>query len=221
MIRNEYKDNEHKGYSSYDYDGLTEGVEIRIKHTIYANETDISDLISKPISEIQAMHEESVAKEKAAFGKMRQVARDWEKQAAVTCRFDRAIEYLNVPEVSHTSNKWEKSWYDTYARSNRVYKMTYDIYERSSWRTGTTKYNVRWDVSTNSPRRIYNNKVAGQERTFTDKESAEKYLQGRIKAYAHLFTEISPPIPKEHIFPFTLYGQLLPGYTIKEDTKED
>ena len=26
----------------------------------------------------------------------------------------------------------------------------------------------------------------------------EKYLQGRINAYAHLFKEISPPIPAEH-----------------------
>ena len=99
--------------------------------------------------------------------------------------------------------------------------MTYDIYERSSWRTDATKYDVRWYIYTNSPHKTYNEKVAGQERTFADKASAEKYLQGRIKAYAHLFTEISPPIPKEYIAPFMVYGQLLPGYTIKEDTKED
>ena len=193
MTRNEYKDNEHKNYKSYDYDELTEGSEIRIKHTIYVNETDMSDLISKPISEIQAMREESVAKEKTAFEKVRQAAQDWEKQAAFTRRFDRAIEYLNIPEVSHTSNKWEKARYDKFTRSNRVYKMTYDIYERSSWRTDATKYDVRWYIYTNSPHKTYNEMVAGQERTFTDKASAEKYLQGRIKAYAHLFTEISPP----------------------------
>ena len=204
---------EHKDYESYDFDRLTEGSKIQIEHTIYVNETDMSDLISKPISEIQAMREESVAKEKTAFEKVRQAAQDWEKQAAVTRRFDRAIEYLNVPEVSHTSNKWEKDRYDKFTRSNRVYKMTYDIYERSSWRTDATKYDVRWNIYTNSPHKNYNEKVAGQERSFADKASAEKYLQGRIKAYAHLFTENSPPIPDEYTRPFIVHGQLLPGYT--------
>ena len=115
-------------YESYEFDRLTEGSKIQIEHTVYCKETDMSDLISKPISEIQAMREESAAKEKTAFENVRQVAQDWEKQAAVTRRFDRAIEYLNVPEVSHTSNQWEKDRYDKFTRSNKVYKMTYDIY---------------------------------------------------------------------------------------------
>ena len=44
----------------------------------------------------------------------------------------------------------------------------------------------------------------------------EKYLQGRIAAYAHLFTEISPPIPKEHLKHFCVNGVLLPGYTVED-----
>ena len=43
----------------------------------------------------------------------------------------------------------------------------------------------------------------------------EKYLQGRISAYAHLFTEISPPIPEEHKKRFFVNGVLLPGYTVE------
>ena len=40
-------------------------------------------------------------------------------------------------------------------------------------------------------------KIAGQDRkVFTDKAAMEKYLNGRIKAYDRLFTEISPPIPQ-------------------------
>lgn len=68
---------------------------------------------------------------------MRQTAQDWEKQAAVTRQFDRAIEYLKVPEVSHTSNKWVKAKdeFDYNRISNKVYKMSYRIYERSSYRT--------------------------------------------------------------------------------------
>lgn len=43
----------------------------------------------------------------------------------------------------------------------------------------------------------------------------ERYLQGRIKAYAHLFTEISPPIPAEEKRRFCVNGVLLPGYTVE------
>lgn len=149
-------------YESYEFDRLTEGSKIQIEHTVYCKETDMSDLISKPISEIQAMREESAAKEKTAFENVRQVAQDWEKQAAVTRRFDRAIEYLNVPEVSHTSNKWEKDRYDKFTISNRVYKMTYDIYERSSWRTDATKYDVRWNIYTNSPTKTIMKRLPGR-----------------------------------------------------------
>ena len=42
-----------------------------------------------------------------------------------------------------------------------------------------------------------------------------KYLEGRKKAYSHLFTEISPPIPKQYEKHFTVHGALLPGYTLE------
>ena len=59
------------------------------------------------------------------------------------------------------------------------------------------------------------NDIAEQERSFKDKAEAEKYIQGRIKAYSHLFTEISPPIPKEYEHHFMVHGTLLPGYTVE------
>lgn len=43
----------------------------------------------------------------------------------------------------------------------------------------------------------------------------DKYLQGRIKAYSHLFTEISPPIPADQKGRFCVNGVLLPGYTVQ------
>ena len=43
----------------------------------------------------------------------------------------------------------------------------------------------------------------------------EKYLQGRIAAYSHLFTEISPPIPADARQRFCVNGVLLPGYTVE------
>ena len=213
---------DNSGYTSYDFDYLTEGSSIKLEHSIYVDENDMTDLISKPLEKIQAMRDNSAAKEKAAFEKVRQSAQGWEKQAAVTRRLDRAIEYLNVPETEHTSNKWikGKDEYDYSNISNRVYKMSYRIYERSSWRTDAKKYDVRWFIYTNSPKEHSNVQVAGQEKVCNSKEEAEKYMQGRIKAYSHLFTEISPPIPKEYEKPFKVYGQLLPGYITEEMQKE-
>lgn len=212
---------ENNGYHSYDFDYLTEGSSIKLEHSIYVDETDMSDLVSKTIEKLQAMRDSSAAKEKTAFEKVRQTAQNWEKQAAVTRRYDMAIEYLKVPEVSHTSNKWEKAKdeFDYNRISNRVYKMSYRIYERSSWRTDAKKYDVRWDIYTNRPQSQGSYRVAGQERVCSTREEAEKYIQGRIKAYSHLFTEISPPIPKELEKSFMVYGQLLPGYITEEMQK--
>lgn len=58
-----------------------------------------------------------------------------------------------------------------------------------------------------------------QERSFKDKAEAEKYIQGRIKAYSHLFTEISPPIPKEYEKSFMVHEHLLPGYVTEKMQK--
>ena len=55
---------------------------------------------------------------------------------------------------------------------------------------------------------------------YTDKATAVKYLDGRKKAYSHLFAEISPPVPKEHENCFTVNGVLLPGYRIEGREQE-
>ena len=205
---------EHKDYESYEFDRLTEGSKIQIEHTVYG-EPDISGLISKPLIELLDLHAGSVMAEKAAYENVRQAARDWEKQAALTQQFNRAIEYVQIPKAEHSYNKWVKAK-DSYGYdsiSNAVYKMSCRLQEGYSWRGKPAKWEVRWHIYTNSPHENYNEKVAGQERSFADKASAEKYLQGRVKAYAHLFTEISPPVPDEYTRPFIVHGQLLPGYT--------
>ena len=68
----------------------------------------------------------------------------------------------------------------------------------------------------NSPKDGHNIHLAGQnQKRYTDKAAAIKYLDGRKKAYSHLFTEISPQIPKEYERHFTVHGALLPGYTVE------
>ena len=80
---------------------------------------------------------------------------------------------------------------------------------------------VTWDVYVNSPKQGYGEKIAGQnQKRYTDKAAAEKYLEGRKKAYSHLFTEISPQIPKQYEHHFTVYGALLPGYRFQNAARE-
>ena len=168
---------EHKDYESYDFDRLTEGSQIKIEHTVYG-EPDISGLVSKPLIELLDLHAGSVMAEKAVYENVRQAARDWEKQAALTQQFNRAIEYVQIPKAEHSYNKWVKAK-DSYGYdsiSNAVYKMSCRLQEGYSWRGKPAKWEVRWHIYTNSPHDNYNEKVAGQERSFADKASAEKYL---------------------------------------------
>ena len=63
-------------------------------------------------------------------------------------------------------------------------------------------------------------KIAGQDRkVFADRAAMEKYLAGRQKAYANLFTEVSPQIPKQYAECFKVNGVLLPGYTIEGEER--
>ena len=123
--------------------------------------------------------------------------------------------------VQHTSNEWQKGEYDRYTRSNRVYQMNYHIYEntrydREKQQSVPYSYSLTWGVYTNSPNRNGQAKIAGQDRkVFSDKAAMEKYLNGRIKAYDRLFTEISPPIPQEYADYFKVNGMLMPDYTIE------
>ncbi len=209
-----------KDYTVCEYDILTPGHKVKIEHNVYSNENaDLSDLLKLTVGDISALKEKNIAQEQAAYGKAIKGLKEWEALAAITGRYERAIEYLKVPEVSHTSNKWIKDEYGKSTISNKVYKMTYDIYERSSWRNNTVKYDARWHIYTNRPYTQISYKVAGQERACATREEAEKYIQGRIKAYSHLFTEISPPIPKDLEKSFMVHGYLLPGYVTEEMQK--
>lgn len=72
-----------------------------------------------------------------------------------------------------------------------------------------------------SPKHGHCVEIAGQRRKrYTDKAAAEKYIEGRKKAFAHYFKEISPPIPQGYAEYFKVNGVLLPGYTIEGQEPE-
>lgn len=89
-------------------------------------------------------------------------------------------------------------------------------YDRETKQSIPVAWYVTWEVRIHSPKQGYGEKIAGQnQKRYTDKNAAIKYLDGRKKAYSHLFTEISPPIPKEYEHHFMVHGTLLPGYTVE------
>lgn len=105
-----------------------------------------------------------------------------------------------------------------------VYKMSYRIYEGTDYRSNIKPRPVYWELSWyvtfNTPKNPdysgNGRQIAGQQgKKFKDRAEMEKYLQGRIKAYSHLFTEISPPIPEDAQKRFCVNGVLLPGYTVE------
>lgn len=200
-------------YESYSNDYISHGVKIDLEHSVYyKGDCDISDLIKLTASDVENLRNESIENEKAAYEKVLQAVSEWEKTALVTQRYKRALEYLNEPPIEHTSNKWVVTEYGYNRRSNMVYLMEYRIDKRQS-RTGTIKWDLKLSVRTQRAQHQRALTLERQEKTFSSEAGAEKYVSGRIKAYDHLFTEISPVIPDVDKYHFCVNGELLPGYT--------
>ena len=227
--RSKQMDEWKTGYSSYDRDRLDAADKMKIERGIYFDTkgADISPLTALPLAELVKLREESAAAEQTVFENLKVQASAWEEQAGKTLLFDKAIEYARIPEVKHTANKWQDEDNDRHTISNRVYKMSYHVYENTRYDKAAQKsipysYTLSWNVYTNSPHGYGQAKIAGQDRkVFADRAAMEKYLNGRIKAYEKLFTEISPAIPPEYAEQFRVNGQLLPGYTVEgEEIKQ-
>ena len=216
-------------YTVYSYsDDLKEGKEATVKHSIsFCDErADLAPLVCLSAEDLNTLIAASKEKERAIFDKMCAAMSEWEAQAAETMLAEKALEYLRTPEVQHTSNQWKKTEYGYQEISNMVYKMTYRISEDTRYNHKLQKsvpyrWCVTWSVLFNAPhkRDYYRNdiSIAGQDKkAYSDKAAAEKYIQGRIEAYAHLFTELSPPIPEEQRELFSVNGRLLPGYAVEQ-----
>lgn len=205
---------ENKDYQVYRFDYLTEGSQLKLEHNVYCEDVDISSLITQGADALEALRQDSIDGEQKALAIVQAAAKQWEQQAAVTQKLNRSLEYLRTPEVAHTGNEWRKTgnWRDAEEISNRVYKMTCSVwedtkYDRETKQSVPVAWYVTWDVYVNSPKEGYGEKIAGQnQKRYTDKAAAMKYLDGRKKAYSHLFTEISPQIPKEYEHHFTVHG---------------
>ena len=210
-------------YSSYDHDDLEPASTMRIERRIYfeSGKADLSEMVKLPLAELLSLRAESATAEQEVFDRLKEQAAAWEEQAGRTLFLDKALEYARTLPVTHTANQWEEPDEYRHIRSNMVYQMDYSISENTRYDSAAQKsvpysWTLRWGLYTNAPHGNPMEKIAGQERkVFSSREELDKYLNGRIKAHDHYFTEISPAIPKEYADCFKVNGCLLPGYTIE------
>ena len=210
-------------YSSYDYDNLETADTMKIERRIYfeSGKSDLSELVKLPLAELLSLRAESAAAEQEVFDRLKTQAAAWEEQAGKTLLLDKALEYARTLPVTHTANQWEQPDHYRHIRSNMVYQMYYSIsentrYDRAAQASVSYSWTLSWSLRTNAPGTYRQARIAGQDRkVFASREALDKYLNGRIKAHAHYFTEISPAIPKEYADCFKVNGCLLPGYTIE------
>lgn len=222
------KEPEPTFYRSLHYpDELQPGVRIKLSRSVEfvsyeVDRSNLTELVTLPLKELQSRHKDRAAEEKAVFEKVQAAAEKWVTKAAQTMLLDRALEYVQTPEVKHTSNEWKEQENGIWEISNRVYKMRYVVQEETK---GPKKgrWLAMWGIAINRPDRPSTEKyyytgdimVVEQKKKYYNAETdARQYIQGRFNVYAHLFTELSPPVPEQFKRHFHINGVLLPGYTI-------
>lgn len=206
-------------------DHLEPGKKMVISHSLNFSSynADLSPLVGRSEKELSAMQKGSMSKEKSVYEKLRKATGEWAEQGAQTLLLEKALEYVRTREVSHTSNEWKQGEGGTWKISNRTYIMWYRIVEEHTG--GPCR--VYWGLDYNVPRQPESEpyscqftgssiEIAGQRKKgYANQEAAQKYIQGRFDLYAHLFTELSPPVPEKEKRMFSVNGHLLPGYTLE------
>lgn len=183
---------------------------------------DLPELVKLSPEELRARREGSAKAESAIFERIQAAVGEWETQGAQTMLLDRALEYVHTPEVTHTSNEWKELNGGIWEISNRVYKMRYTVQEETGGKR-KGQWCAAWGIAINRPSRPKSEKyyfagdvmVVEQKKKYYNAEAeARQYIKGRFDVYAHLFAELSPPIPDQYKRHFHINGILLPGYTV-------
>lgn len=203
------------------------GSRVKLEHTLYLNEFDIFDLIQKSPEEVRALYDQSFKKEENMYEILQSGMKVWENDAKETRRLQLALNYLEIAPVEHTGNQWVEDEKGVRTISNAVYKMTCSITENTKWNLWSSnalnkRWHVEWHILLNTPKPYHHIVIAGKERRYSERHDAESYLNGRIRAFAKYFQELSPSVPKDYEYAFTESGRLLPGYHVEgEEPKQD
>lgn len=208
---------------------LQEGHELLITRKMYyhGQYTDIKSLLNTPIKELEKRLKDSKVEEQKIYKDLQNAAQNWEQHGAQTLLLQKTIDYLKTPEVKHTSNEWKRKKDGVWEISNRVYIMRYKITQEAGGKH-QGQWLVTWGIAINCPPRPSTEKfyssgnvmVVEQKKKYYNAEAdAQNYIQGRFDEYAHLFMELSPPVPDKFKHPFYISGILLPGYTVAPKEK--
>lgn len=210
-------------------DKLIPGAHIELSRNVEfdqwrADLSDVAGLVKLSPEELASKRVDSAGKEQDILKKLQGLLSEWEAQAAQTLELDKALEYLHTPLVAHTSNEWKQAEDGQWSISNLTYAMGFKIWEDEK-KPGT--FLVSWGIGVNRPERPPSEKYYYAGDLFFDQnkkrydtfEAAQKYIQGRFDLYAHLFTELCPPVPEKLVRAFKINGVLLPGYTVAPPEK--
>ena len=197
------------------------GEAIKIERKIDFNEyrADLTPYVAQSVDDLTRERKASEAKERMIYDKLTALSKAWAEQASQTLILDKALDYLSIPTVPNTANQWTMDKRGRHEISNLVYKMSYTIEPEIAYRPGRPRaWEATWEVSFNVIERVEKRGgrpvIAGKKKKYEDKAAAEAYINGRIAAYDHLFTELSPPIPEDKVRLFRANGHLLRGYTV-------
>jgi hypothetical protein len=199
-------------------------------HVFVSDQDSKEDMLmyaAMPPEALEALIAEAKAAEEAAYQALKDSASGLDDAIALVQVLAAAKRYVSVPKTQHTGNHIVGLYFPrgTYERSNQTYVMqwrfeTIDKYDRELQERVVTGYRVDWCVRArphDGPGAWCAKSVIAEQRgkKFETLEAAQKYIDGRVKAYAHLFVEDCPPVPRECAYIFTSGGALLPGYRLE------
>jgi len=200
--------------------GIKAGHSISVQRTIryHGENADFGPFLTVPMKELEQRLKESAAEEKKVLDQLQETAKAWDEYGAQTLLLQKAIEYLKVPAVTHTSNEWKKQKDGSWEISNMVYEMTFSIVRF------VDEWKLEWEVSYMAPglqvsyrdwERTPRVRIGHESsKKYKTMDGAQRYIQMKFDQYSKFFEVISPPIPPEAKDMFCVNGQLLQGYTL-------
>ena len=174
--------------------------------------------LSKSEEERQALNEKRKAELQKIQNEASALLDEWNVMSSEAFVASFADEISAVPLGLGTKNKWEQRLCEEHTHSFEISNSLYTMFYRIDfgWPVGVVE--VSYMLYLNGP--VFKGKANRESeyiaqidnKKFTDMAVAEKYIEGRKKAYAKYFQEENPVVPNEYRAMFQLCGVDIPCY---------
>lgn len=205
---------------------LDSGSEISLNRKISANLENLQDELEKALNsdyktELAKLQEEEINK----FEKLKSELDGWQEIAEKVMIAKMANEYTNkceeIKNLKTTNNQWINSTHwknNEFNISNKTYEMHIRVYEQTLYKD-RVEIPFKWNISYWLSLNCKDNKTISDVRnkSFTDKDVAYKYVEGRKKYFAKYFKELCQPIPIKYANHFKCCGKLIDGYKLESN----